>query len=140
MNDRELGNKNVHGIIIKSFEIFQKFGGPLLGNFRMKSCDNPNIYCDIQVFGQFPFTNVFINSVFAEVSGFHEKQEVWFQFKNTMISRKCYKIEFKKSRNIINILSLSMLKLFIIFFNYLNFLEEDCIFRKPYNFFLILKK
>ncbi|CAI2355909.1 unnamed protein product [Caenorhabditis sp. 36 PRJEB53466] len=54
----------------------EKFGGPLLGNFRMRSCENPNIYCDLQVFGHSPFTNVFVNSVFAEVSGFQERQEV----------------------------------------------------------------
>ncbi|EGT50351.1 hypothetical protein CAEBREN_22942 [Caenorhabditis brenneri] len=54
----------------------EQFNGPLLGSFRMRSCDNPNIYCDLQLFGQLPFTNVFINSVFAEVSGFQERQEV----------------------------------------------------------------
>ncbi|PIC21596.1 hypothetical protein B9Z55_026375 [Caenorhabditis nigoni] len=54
----------------------EKFNGPTLGSFRMRSCENPNIYCDLQLFGQLPFTNVFVNSVFAEVSGFQERQEV----------------------------------------------------------------
>ncbi|EFP09996.1 hypothetical protein CRE_20862 [Caenorhabditis remanei] len=54
----------------------EKFNGPPLGSFRMRSCENPNIFCDLQLFGQLPFTNVFVNSVFAEVSGFQERQEV----------------------------------------------------------------
>ncbi|CAI5456233.1 unnamed protein product [Caenorhabditis angaria] len=68
--------KSNNSINNDSFNVKESVGSGFLGNFRMRSCENPNIYCDLQVFGRTPFTNVYVNSVFADVSGFHEKQEV----------------------------------------------------------------
>ncbi|CAB3400785.1 unnamed protein product [Caenorhabditis bovis] len=51
-------------------------GGQFVGNFRIRNCHNPNVVVDVQLFGKLPLTHVFVNSIFAKISGFYENQEV----------------------------------------------------------------
>uniref|UniRef100_A0A1I7XGV9 SEC63 domain-containing protein n=1 Tax=Heterorhabditis bacteriophora TaxID=37862 RepID=A0A1I7XGV9_HETBA len=48
----------------------------LLGYFRVRSCDDPHLTFYIQIFGSLPFSHVYVNSVFANLCGFEENQEV----------------------------------------------------------------
>ncbi|CAD6187326.1 unnamed protein product [Caenorhabditis auriculariae] len=51
-------------------------GGSFVDNFRLRSCRNPKLYCDVQLFGKLPFSHVYINSVLAASSGLGEGEEV----------------------------------------------------------------
>ncbi|KAL6724173.1 hypothetical protein Aduo_019085 [Ancylostoma duodenale] len=83
-----------------------------LGNFCVRSCEDPQKEFYVQMFGSFPFTHIFVNRAFAELAGLRSNEEVLIEAVTTVtcasisivpVSQHDYEIFDKSSGQVENV-------------------------------------